>query len=112
MSLIDASYFVADLNIPNTDNAGVLERVNWYINKYEPDVLLKMMGYPLFKAFAASLAAVAPATPDPRFINLLYGIEYTNQAGRPKMWKGIIKTSNPVFTMLGGFVYKQPEYLT
>lgn len=111
MSFIDASYFVADLNIPNSDNAAVLEKITWYIQKYEPEFLLKALGYPLYKVFAAGMNVVPPATPDIRFLNILYGREYTDLNGLLTKWDGLIVTDDPIFNLSGGYVYKKPQYL-
>lgn len=111
MSLIDASYFVAELNIPNTVDQAINERVAWTIQKYEPDFLQKLLGYPLYKAFVAGLNVTSPTVPDIRWTNLLYGAEYTDWNGYAQNWKGLIVTDTPVINMTGGFVYKKPQYL-
>lgn len=85
MSFIDASYFVGELNIPNTDQPEVVEAVVFFINKYEPIFLQKLFGYPLFKAFSA---AVPPT--DQRFLDILNGKEYTDFQGRLQKWKGLL----------------------
>jgi hypothetical protein len=76
MSLIDVSYFVGELNIPNTGTLPIQERLNWHIQKYETEFLQKLMGYPLWKAFTA----VNPPT-DARLLNLLNGAEFTDWDG-------------------------------
>jgi hypothetical protein len=110
MSFIDASYFVGDLNIPNSGQSEVAERITWFIEKYEPLFLRQLLGYPLYKAFVSGMA-VTPA-PDRRFLDILYGKEYTDFEGRIQLWKGLIVTDNPVFTMAGSSSYKKPVYIT
>jgi hypothetical protein len=113
MSLIDISYFVGDINnIPNTDQVAVQQRVNYCIQKYEQEFLRKLLGYPLYKAFVASLQVVAPAVPEQRMLDILYGKEYTNLQGYLTQWRGLIMTDNPVFNLAGEFIYKPPVYLT
>lgn len=112
MSLIDISYFVGDLTIPNTDKVTVLERVNWYIQKYEQEFLRKMLGYPLYKAFITGLNVTPPAIPAQRFIDILYGKEYTNLQGYLTQWRGLIRTDNPVFNLAGEYIYKPPVTIT
>lgn len=112
MSLIDISYFVGDITIPNTDQVPVAERVNWYIGKYEQEFLRKILGYALYKAFIADLNVTAPATPSQRMLDILYGKEYTNLQGYLTQWRGLIMTDNPVFNMAGGYVYKPPITIT
>lgn len=112
MSFIDASYFVGELNIPNSGEQAIAERISLFIGKYEPDFLQKLMGYPLYKAFITGMNVTPPATPDIRWVNILYGAEYTDRQGQLAKWKGLIVTDNPIYNLLGGFVYHAPEYLT
>lgn len=112
MSFIDTSYFVAELNIPNTGDTSTSQRVTWFIQKYEPLFLQQLLGYPLYKAFVAGMNVSAPATPDTRFLNLLYGAEYNDWQGYQAKWKGLIVTDNPIYNLAGGLVYKAPQYLT
>lgn len=111
MSFIDASYFVGDLNIPNSGSSEIAERITWFIQKYEPIFLQKLLGYPLYKAFIAGLAVTPPATPDPRLINILYGCEYTDLNGNLQKWKGLIITDSPIYNLAGGLVYLPPVYV-
>lgn len=112
MSFIDASYFVAELNIPNSGDLPVSERITWFIEKYEPEFLQKLMGYPLYKAFVAGMNVALPATPPQRLLDLLYGKEYADFQGYIQKWKGLIVTDSPVFNISGSLVYKKPLYLT
>jgi len=109
MSLIDVSYFVQELQIPNTDEAAISERLTGFISKYEPEFLQKLFGYPLYKAFVAGVAITPPAQ---RLLNILYGTEYTDLQGRLQRWKGLIVTDSPVFTLSGNASYKKPVYIT
>lgn len=112
MSFIDASYFVAELSIPNSGELPVSERITWFIEKYEPLFLQRLLGYPLYKAFVAGMNVSLPATPAQRFLDLLYGKEYTDIQGYIQQWRGIIVTDSPVFNISGNLVYKKPVYLT
>lgn len=110
--LIDKSYFVGDLDIPNTGDLPVSERLTWFIQKYEPMFLEKLLGYPLYKVFIAGLNVTPPATPDQRFIDILYGKEYTDLNGLLRKWKGLIVTDSPTLNLAGGYVYRKAEYIT
>lgn len=112
MSFIDASYFVGELEIPNSGETSVNERILWFIQKYEPQFLQKLFGYQLYKAFVAGLNVVAPIMPDIRWINLLYGAEYTDVFGYLQKWRGLIVTDAPIYNIAGGYIYRRPEYLT
>jgi hypothetical protein len=112
MSFIDVSYFIGEINIPNTDEPAIAQRLTGFINKYEPDFLQKLFGYPLYKAFVAGMTVTPPATPAQRFLNILYGTEYTDFQGRLQKWKGLIVTDSPIFTMAGNLSYKKTVYIT
>lgn len=111
MSFIDASYFVGNLNIPNSDQLSVLQNISWFIKKYEPEFLLRAMGYPLYKVFAEGMNVIPPATPSTRYLDILYGKEYTNVYGLVTKWNGLIVTDDPIFNLSGGYVYKKPIYM-
>lgn len=87
--LIDKSYFIGDINVPNTSAVSVGERLDWFINKFEPQFLLQVLGYELDKAFAAGLAE----DPVPqKWADLKDGVEYTGLDGRLRKWRGFIET--------------------
>jgi hypothetical protein len=109
---IDETYFVGELTIPNTDQTPVLERLQWFIKKYEPIFLQKLFGYAFYKAFVAGINVTPPTTPDQRYLDILYGCEYTDYAGYLQKWKGLIVTDSPIYNLSGGLVYRKPEYLT
>jgi hypothetical protein len=85
--LINASYFVGELNIPKVSNTDVSEKLAWFINKYESELLTNLLGYSLYKAFMEGIV-VDPM--DSKWSDLLYGAEY-NYNGYTKYWKGIIQ---------------------
>ena len=87
MPLIDRSYFIGELNIPNTSQISIQERLDWFIETYEPEFLLSLLCYPLYKAFMQGLQG-APV--DQKWINLLEGCEYLNIVGQPRKWRGLV----------------------
>jgi hypothetical protein len=88
MSLIDVSYFVGNLNVPNTGDSAIAETVNWFIGKYEAIFLQKALGYPLYKAYLA-------APDDQRFLDIINGKEYTDHQGYTAKWNGLIEIVVP-----------------
>lgn len=82
-NIIDTSFFVANLNIPNSGDADIASNINWFINKYEQQFLQKALGYPLYKAYKAN-------TSDQRFQDILNGKEYTDWKGRLAKWDGLM----------------------
>lgn len=111
MSFIDASYFIGELDIPNSDQQAVLDNITMFINKYEPIFLQNLMGYPMYKAFIAGMNTTPPVTPDIQWLNILYGAEYTDRQGLLAKWKGLIITDTPIYNLAGGYAYRKPEYL-
>lgn len=78
MSIINASYFVGELNIPNTNNAGALERINFFISKYEKEYLMKVLGVGCYNDFIEALNADPVIEP---WLSLKNGKDFTNQQG-------------------------------
>lgn len=109
MSLIDISYFVNELNVPNTDQAPVMARLTAFIQKYEQEFLRHLLGYPLYKAFITGLATTPPPQ---RILDILYGKEYISLQGFLTQWRGLIMTDSPVYNFGGQTVYKKPVYIT
>lgn len=62
--LIDASYFIGELDIPNTDSLPVQENLQIFINKYEVKFLKMLLGNVLYAEYIAgsTLVPVEPAT--------------------------------------------------
>jgi len=48
MSFVSISDFVGDRSIPNSGDRNVMDRLNWFIEKYEPDCLYKVLGWELY----------------------------------------------------------------
>jgi hypothetical protein len=85
MPLIDKSYFVGELNIPNTGNTAVSERLDLFIAKYEQELLKTIFGTALYNAYTAGIAAV---TPDQIWKDLRDGKEYLLNSDSYK-WIGL-----------------------
>lgn len=85
--LIDKTYFIGDINIPNTHILAISENVDWFIEKYEDDFLKKLMGYAFFKIF---IDGISQTTVEQRWNDLLFGVEYTSN-GILKKWTGLIE---------------------
>jgi hypothetical protein len=105
MALIDASYFIGEINIPSTGAQDVAQRLGLFIEQYEPQLLRDVLGYPLYKAFAAGLAA---GSPDQRWVDLRDGKEYPDYSGYTQRWDGILIKKSPTVlkqSMIANFVY-------
>ena len=82
-NIISPSFFVANINIPNSGDASIASTINWFIQKYETRFLQNALGYPLYKAYLATPSAA-------RFQDILNGKEYTDWNGRTTKWDGLV----------------------
>jgi len=73
MSLIDTSYFIGDILIPNTDKPQVQEDIEQAIDQYEKEILQNLLGYTLWKDFSAEQDAPVQT----RWIDLINGVEFS-----------------------------------
>lgn len=96
--IINQSFFVGDLNIPNLSSAtagtAILERLNVFIAKYEPQCLLQILGYPLYKVFTPESSA--------RMTDLLDGAEYVDAAGNIQKWQGLVHDD---LSLIAAYIY-------
>lgn len=99
--IINYTYFVRKINIPNIDivmnirNGPILERLNSFIRQYEPECLTSILGYELYKALLTE-------TSD-RMNDLLYGAEFTDEYGRLRKWNGLVY--EPKISLIANYVY-------
>lgn len=82
-NLTDIGYFVGDITLPTGQFS--VNDLNLFIDKFEPEVLTKLLGYTLYKKLIAS-----PTDPD--IVKLVSGSEYTieyNGNERLVKWAGL-----------------------
>lgn len=94
-SIIDISFFILDINIPNTDEEPIIERINGFMSKYERICLEGLLGYNLYKVFLTEFSE--------RMTNILYGVEYEDSYGKTKKWKGLVHDTN--ISLIAYYVY-------
>jgi hypothetical protein len=92
MALIDRTYFIGELNLAGTERAPVQEVLDWFIAKYEPELLERLLGYDLYAAFKTGLTQ---STIEQRWTDLLEGTTYT-WGSRTKRWRGLISQAAAV----------------
>ena len=97
MSLIDRTYFVGELNIPNTNQTVIGSAIDLFIEKYEDQFLNDVLGYTLYKAFKAGLQVVPVAQ---KWTDLIEGVEYTDLANKTRKWKGLVTQPPTVLNAL------------
>lgn len=100
-SLIDATYFIRNINIPNIDpanvkNAVTLDRLNSFIHKYEPECLQGILGYSLHKVLLTETSQ--------RITDLIYGAEYTDRNGDLQQWQGLIQPV-PKISLIANYIF-------
>lgn len=92
MALIDSSNFVGTINIPNTNREEISQRLDMFIDQYEPKLLRDLFGYELSKAFTAGIADYdsdgSNPTIDQRWLDLIEGAEY-ERSGRTYKYEGL-----------------------
>lgn len=99
MSLIDATYFRGELSIGSKSSPAVLESLQFFIAKYEPDCLDRLLGLGFAEAFRAGIAGGAP---EQRWIDLRDGKLYTWK-NRDRKWIGF--TNAGKISILANYVY-------
>lgn len=111
-AIIDVTYFEGgDNNIAQLSQLAVQEKLGIYISKYEPVYLDNVLGYSLYKAFAAGLLE-DPI--DPKWIALRDGAEYTDRSGQLTKWTGFTdKSDSPIASYVYyQYVRSEGKYLT
>jgi len=84
MSFIDHTYFVGEINLPNTNEEDIQVRLKHFINIYEPKFLTELLGYDLYSSFIAGLQETII---EQKWVDLLYG---------NGIYKGLMSTPNGI----------------
>ena len=82
MSLIDQTYFNGTIAIP----ASKYEPIQGIIDRYEPQLIIDLLGYELAKL----VKAYDPLTSEQRIIDIVDGKEFTTRGGDLQKWNGLI----------------------
>lgn len=88
-SIIDASYFIREINIPNIlpstngKNASMIETLNSFIQKWEPKCLKLVLGYDLYQ--------VVLSEESQRVTDLIYGKSYVDSLSNNRNWQGLVQ---------------------
>jgi hypothetical protein len=91
--LINSSFFIRGLSIPNTEK--IADKIQFFIAKYEPECLVKILGYPLFKLLGSESSA--------RMTSLLSGSEYVDSYGILAKWEGLVHNTDQ--SLIANYVY-------
>jgi len=94
MYLIDQTYFIKELNVPNINemDSDSLTILTQYIDKYSRQLLQNALGYTLFKDLDLNITAgVLNVGAAQRWKDLVNGKEYVKD-GNTYKWKGLLHT--------------------
>lgn len=94
-NLIDQSFFVRDITIPNTTNPAILERLISFIDKFEPRCLDIAFGYNFYKLYQTETSQ--------RMTDILDGAEFVNRFGVTQKWVGLVHDTDQ--SLIAYYVY-------
>jgi len=95
MSLIDKTYFVFDINIPDSD----YNDLTTYITRYEKEILMKLLGFELYTLVAAYNISTSPQ----RIKDIVEGKEYETSDGKTMKWMGLANADK--ISLIAYYVY-------
>lgn len=84
-NLVEISDFVGERSIPNSGDRNVMEKLNLFIEKYEPICLQSILGWALYQEYLAE----DPIVEDSIIDKLVNGTEYDNNLGTTSNWIGL-----------------------
>jgi len=112
MATIDSTYFFGERSLAFPDTPAGTANLTAIIADREAELLQRLFGYELYKAWLAALALEVDDTPGPavlleqRFADLRDGKEYTNQSGVLTKWPGLRFTVGTAKkSLIADFVY-------
>lgn len=107
MPLIDNTFFVGELGIPNSDDPSVAASLTLFTNRYEVELLRTWLGEDLYRDFVTALGqnkttgvyanvnnGQAMDGVDAMWANLLNGVEYEGMDQRLHKWNGFVCLSD------------------
>lgn len=100
--IIDYTYFVGKLNLPQTGDTLSRQIVDQFIERYEPELLEKVLGPGLFQAFTDEVYSSGSGDIEQRFLDLLDGVSFSYN-NRPYRWVGFRNTA--LRTPIANYVY-------
>jgi hypothetical protein len=93
MSLIDSTYFVGEINIPNltgvNSNATAIAQA---ITQYEKEILIQLLGYKLYSLLIADCTGEGGIPVTQIYIDLVNGAEFTHEYNGEEIllkWEGL-----------------------
>lgn len=102
MALIDSTYFINDISLPGNALSGAREDISQYLDKYQKQVLISLLGYPLWKLVQAEIDAEVYTNYNGLVNGEEYDVEYLGETTTVK-WNGL-KNSDLV-SLIAYYVY-------
>lgn len=99
--IIDYTYFIGKLRLPQTGNTEGREEIDGLIEIYEPEYLRKALGLDLYEAFTEGIVG-SPGGYEQRWIDLLDGITF-DYKGFNRKWNGFDPEDK--LTPIANYVY-------
>ncbi len=96
MSLIDSTYFVLEISLPE----GTYNTISEHVDRYERDILIQLLGYDLYKLVAEYDSGTSPQ----RIKDIVEGKEYTD-GDYTVDWPGLVNAEKN--SILAYYVYIQ-----
>jgi len=92
-SFIDSTYFVGEISIPNAANEAALTQA---ITQYEKEILIALLGYPLYKLLIADCTGEGGIPETQIYTDLVDGVEFTHAYRGEDItlkWEGLKNTA-------------------
>lgn len=105
MALIDTTYFVGEISIPNINDSIVKTDVEQAIDQYEKEILISLLGYPLYKELIDDLDESGDPQTD-KYVDLVNGADFTLEfQGKTftQHWNGLVNTEKQ--SLIAYYVY-------
>jgi len=105
MSLIDSTYFIREINLP--DNS-LTSDMSYFITQYEKEVLIKLLGYESYVLLKAAIDDGSPGYGGTdKWVWLIKGHEYEVEYGGTQTikWNGLVNTD--LVSFLAYYIYYQ-----
>lgn len=93
--IINSGFFIRDINLVNLTVPEVLDRLNYFIQKYEPECLNRILGYELYSALKVEAST--------RMTDLVFGVEYFDNSLSLQKWNGLVYNSN--ISLIANYIY-------
>lgn len=94
-AIINTSFFVRDITLPNTNKEKIGERFNSFIVKYEQECLKSILGYEMYKLFLNESSD--------RMVDLMFGAEYYDSYNQLQKWDGLVHDTD--ISLIANYIY-------